>query len=516
MGIWPTKKASHKATKSSSFLARLRRDSRGNTLAIAGAALVPIAGMIGSGLDMSRAYMAQAKLQNACDASALAARREMSGETWTSSARAEGERFFDFNFPSGTMNAQNITRTVVQSTSDSATVNVTASANVPTTVMSLFGRETIPINVECDANQDYGNNDIMVVLDVTGSMNSSPSGGGTSKINRLRSGAIGLYRALEGASNTRTRYGIVPYSMNVNVGGILRNRDILRDTYYPKRQDYVCTRYWYNGSCRSGYYPTELEAVNILDTEWANGTNENRSIRDWRQSSNACVEERPTIGNSFNDGDFDIDLSVTRDDIDLIAQNNGDTARQWGRWDPDENDYDDDGYCPAPATRLRTYGNETSYQDAIDDATAVVNGNTYHDLGLMWAARLLSSTGMNESRNPIEYNGVPVAKHIVFLTDGDLVPTSSDYSSYGNYNFETRLTGSGGQESRHIAHFLASCDVAKSMGMTIWVIALDVGNTSEISPCATSSGHFFVSDGSDLEDVFERIGAGIGRLRLTQ
>ena len=54
------------------------------------------------------------------------------------------------------------------------------------------------------------------------------------------------------------------------------------------------------------------------------------------------------------------------------------------------------------------------------------------------------------------------------------------------------------------------------MGMTVWVIALDVAAVGAIAPCATSSGHFFTSDGSDLESVFSRIGAGIGRLRLTQ
>ena len=52
------------------FLTRLRRDIRGNTLAIVGAALVPICAMIGSGVDMSRAYMAKTRLQSACDASA--------------------------------------------------------------------------------------------------------------------------------------------------------------------------------------------------------------------------------------------------------------------------------------------------------------------------------------------------------------------------------------------------------------------------------------------------------------
>ncbi len=52
------------------FLARLARDVRGNTLAIVGAALVPLSAMIGSGVDMSRAYMAKTRLQSACDAAA--------------------------------------------------------------------------------------------------------------------------------------------------------------------------------------------------------------------------------------------------------------------------------------------------------------------------------------------------------------------------------------------------------------------------------------------------------------
>ncbi|MEO1170179.1 MAG: TadE/TadG family type IV pilus assembly protein [Pseudomonadota bacterium] len=516
MSKWLKMNGSRRFANPSSFLSRLRRDTRGNTLAMAAAALVPIAGMIGSGLDMSRAYMAQAKLQNACDAAALGARREMAGSVFDSGVVDAGTEFFDFNFPATTMNAQNVTRTVAQSTTSDTTVEVRASADIPTTVMSLFGQDTISISVACDADQDFGNNDVMVVLDVTGSMNGAPSGGGASKISRLRTGAMGLYRALADTPNTRTRFGFVPYSMNVNVGRILRTRDILRTTFYPQDSD--------------GDGDEEYVGVNIVDTEWnddgnfdamgngidRSGRNQNRSNRNWRLSGSACVEERPTIGNPYNDGDFDIDLTVTQDDIDLIARNNNDQDRQYGRWDPDENEYDDDGWCPSPATRLRTYGNETAYQNAVNDATAIVNGNTYHDLGLIWAARLLSPTGLNASRNPTTYNGIPVAQHIVFLTDGDLVPTSNNYSSFGNWNFNRRLTGSGNQESRHIARFLSACSTAKSMGMTIWIIAFDNVDTDEVEPCATSSGHFFITDGSDLEEVFERIGAGIGRLRLTQ
>jgi Flp pilus assembly protein TadG len=516
MQIWPKNDKSHHSGESGSFLTRLRRDSRGNTLAMAGAALVPITGMIGSGLDMSRAYMAQAKLQNACDAAALAARREMSGETWTASARAEGERFFDFNYPAGTMDSQNVTRTVAQSTSDGATVTVTASADVPTTVMSMFGRDTIPITVECDANQDYGNNDIMVVLDVTGSMNWYPgtsygSGGPGTKIDRLRDGAIGLYRALSGATNTRTRFGFMPYSMTVNVGHDLTQHDFLHTTYYWQERQ-VCSRYRRNGRCRRYRDVYDLWDVSANDAGWTN-------INQWRRSGDACIEERPTVGNAAHE--IVISQSVSQADIDDTARNAADHALQWGRYDPSQVE-DDDGNnvtsyaCPAQASRLQVYGNETEYQNEVTAATARVGGNTYHDIGITWAARYLSSTGMFSSDNPEMYNNVPVAKHIIYLTDGILSVSSRGYSAYGYERERQRLEGSESQNARHVAHFHSVCNRAKSMGMTVWVIALDVADTSDIEPCATSTGHFYVSDGSDLEDVFERIGAGIGRLRLTE
>ena len=54
------------------FLGRLRRNQAGNTLAMVAAAVIPLAGLIGGGVDMSRAYMVRARMQQACDAAALA------------------------------------------------------------------------------------------------------------------------------------------------------------------------------------------------------------------------------------------------------------------------------------------------------------------------------------------------------------------------------------------------------------------------------------------------------------
>ena len=64
------------------FLSQLARNTHGNALMLFAAALVPITLMIGSGIDASITYMARNKLQNACDAGALAGRLAMIGYDW--------------------------------------------------------------------------------------------------------------------------------------------------------------------------------------------------------------------------------------------------------------------------------------------------------------------------------------------------------------------------------------------------------------------------------------------------
>jgi Flp pilus assembly protein TadG len=209
------------------FLARLARDVRGNTLAIVGAALVPLAGMIGSGVDMSRAYMAKTRLQSACDAAALAGRRIMQNDTLTATVTDEARRFFNFNFRQGLYDTEPFTPGVTRPAN--GTVRVTASTRIPTTIMHIFGFESLPLNVTCDAELNFVNTDIMLVLDVTGSMDENLSG--TKKIVSMRDAVMALYDELApiqtqlAANGLRMRYGVVPYSSTVNVGNLLRLDD---------------------------------------------------------------------------------------------------------------------------------------------------------------------------------------------------------------------------------------------------------------------------------------------------
>lgn len=490
------------------FLKQITKDTSGNALAIFAAALIPLTIMIGSGLDVSITYMARAKLQNACDSGVLAGRQAMQGNLWNNAARAEAEKLFNFNFPDGTHGVTDADFLVDQDSNDLTQVVGSAEGHVPTSIMQIFGYDSLTISVACDARRDLGHNDVMVVLDVTGSMNSAPSNGGGTKIGRLREGAIGLFRALEQDDGSITRFGLMPYSHTVNVGRSLDNRDILVDQQYVDRE-LVCER----GSC---YYFYGTKIVHISESSWNNGRGggANGNREGFRTSGNACIEERPSIGNSYNP--FEIENTVSRADIDNRAQNGNDDLLQFGRYDPGVQEGQSQSGCPSEAVRLREFDSEADFQAAIDTATARVTGATYHDVGMLWGTRFISRTGFFAADNPQDIDGVPVNQHIVFMTDGLLNTGGRVYSSHGVEQYQQRTQGSGSLNSKHLSRFNDTCEVAKSMGITIWVIALDVTGTDDIEACATSSDHFYTSDGSDLEEIFEAIGQGIGNLRLTR
>lgn len=205
------------------LLARLRRNDRGNVLAIVGAALVPLTIMIGSGIDLSRAYMAKAKMQSACDAASLAARRVMKDDQLTEAVRATGLEFFFFNYPQGLYGASRFNPAV--SKPEAGVIRIAADAKIPTVVMQMFGFSTLPVAVSCDASLNFVNTDIVLVLDVTGSMNEAVDG--TRKIEALQDAVMALYDELApiqaqlASQGLRLRYGVVPYSSTVNVGRLL-------------------------------------------------------------------------------------------------------------------------------------------------------------------------------------------------------------------------------------------------------------------------------------------------------
>ena len=237
-------KALKKAQKSG-FLTRLAKNQAGNVMPLVAAAVFPMAAMIGGAVDLSRIYMTQTRLQNACDAGALAARRAMTGTTLTSDNIAEGNKFFDFNFQAGSFGAASVTKTYAPG-AVTGTVNGTASATLPASVMKIFGQDTFSVDVSCSSTLNIPNTDVVFVLDTSGSMAQTIAGDSQSKIAGLRQGVKDFFRELgpgTAAGPGRIRYGFVPYSNAVNVGRILRHNWVVDTHTYRSIQTNI-TRQW--------------------------------------------------------------------------------------------------------------------------------------------------------------------------------------------------------------------------------------------------------------------------------
>ena len=212
-----------------SFLGRLGANTAGNVLALVAAAVPPILILVGGGVDMSRAYMAQTSLQNACDAGVLAGRRaQAKSGTWGATEQAKATKMFTINFQSAAANASGTTFTPTNPST--GVISATATTTVPTTIMKIFGSNSFSLSATCAAEFQISNIDVMMVLDTTGSMAYCPNGswcnsGTGSKIEGLKSAIRSFYYTIAAAvptsSSTRVRFGFVPYNGTVNLTNLV-------------------------------------------------------------------------------------------------------------------------------------------------------------------------------------------------------------------------------------------------------------------------------------------------------
>lgn len=252
------------------ILGKLRRDVRGNTLAMMAAFLIPLAALTGSAVDVGRMYLVKIRLQQACDAGVLAGRRFMedsNSSTLNASAVTQARAFFAGNFPSGLMgtpafsSSSNPHPFTPRKTTDNQVAG-TATTQVPMTIMAIFGAPVQPLTVTCEARFDIADTDIMFVLDTTGSMAclatetscnqatvsyQRPDQTGVayyttektnSKLSGLRSAVLTFYDTMAANidSRTKVRYGFVPYSSTVNVGFDLPSGSLVTQAAYQSRR----------------------------------------------------------------------------------------------------------------------------------------------------------------------------------------------------------------------------------------------------------------------------------------
>lgn len=210
-----------------SRLRTLMASERGSVYAMMAAALIPMIGMVGSGVDLGRAYMADSRLQSAVDAAVMAGVRAQQLDSATGEGSATWNAIYDYLNANMDPDYLGMTRSppVIDVTKQgtSITVNVSVQGSVPTSLMKIFGFTSLPI--AADATAEAGETlpmavETLLVLDNTGSMAGS-------RITALKNAAKSFVQIVYGDNQTRTNFaiGMLPYNTMVNVGRLVQSRE---------------------------------------------------------------------------------------------------------------------------------------------------------------------------------------------------------------------------------------------------------------------------------------------------
>ncbi len=269
---------------SGGILKSLLANEAGNTLAIFAASIVPMIAIIGSGIELSRAYMAKTQLQAACDAGALAGRKAMS-ETreFNQTVRDRANTMFRANFDPESFEQTQPTFTA--SADERMNVSGVATLAMPTIIMNFFNFDEIDLTANCTAELQVANTDVMFVLDTTGSMEGT-------RLQGLRDAVRDFHLTLASADiqpETRIRYGFVPYSMTTNAGGLVADRS-LPSSYFTNNGTYAT---------RVGVFNTPVNVETSNNTTY--GSNETNSSQITETACNTWAVSSSTTGTAPSD-----------------------------------------------------------------------------------------------------------------------------------------------------------------------------------------------------------------------
>ncbi len=272
----------------------------------------------------------------------------------------------------------------------------------------------------------------------------------------------------------------------------------------------------------------------FLATSVPNGTSGAAVSYTW----NGCIEERQTdSSSSFSYSSLTGMSPSTALDLDIDTPPGDDQSTKWAPMWPEVAYYRTytsygntylssspettqggkaSSYCPQRAQLLSTM-NQAAFNAYADSLNP--EGSTYHDIGMIWGLRLSSPNGpWQDLVNVAPTNGGKVSRHVIFMTDGIMEPSSSIQSTYGIEWHDRRVTddGTSNQAARHTARFRALCDAAKGKGFRVWVIAFGSSLTTDLKYCSSENSSYTASNATQLNAAFQEIAKNVGELRVYQ
>ncbi|MFZ1989460.1 MAG: pilus assembly protein TadG-related protein [Alphaproteobacteria bacterium] len=187
-------------------------------------AMLPMMAATGAAVDLSRALWVRARLGQALDAAGLAVGSTPNLDQ--SQTQDLAKKYFDANYPTDDLGTPSPLNVSVNGN----VVDLSATAELDTTLMALFGINHLDVGVSSQITRESKNLEIAVMLDTTGSMlcaNNSTScppfaaNFSDTRIAALQIAANDLIDLIvqDVQTPTYSKMSIIPWAVSVNVGG---------------------------------------------------------------------------------------------------------------------------------------------------------------------------------------------------------------------------------------------------------------------------------------------------------
>lgn len=471
---------------------RFLKQEAGAAMVLFALAAVPMVAFVGMGTDAARAYLVKSRMSSALDAAGLAGGRRF----FSPSRDAEINMFFNANFPAGYMGATisgpNISVDILDER-----LTLTASANIPTTLMRVLGFDDLTVAATTEITRQMQALDVVLAIDMSGSMTSSS--GSTSRIAAARQAATDLVNILYGSNGTNDllNIGLVPWNSKVNV--TLDGTTF--DSSLTTTQPVAGFTNPITSESQTQVFQVNNSPVPLLSAPPS----------DWQ----GCVFNRY------------IDNVVVDDDADTLLGPQDLPSADWPAWEPvgPEGEPVSGGVCTmspngwSECTPCLSHGItplqnvKQTVIDAIDDLVSP-QGTTNIPAGLGWAWRVLMPDApfTDAVANP-DYD---LQRAIVLLTDGE------NWGGVGDGYKTVFGSGSsaGGNGMNDRLRELATN--IKSAGVVLYVIQFANNGTNlqsllqEVASGPNSPFYHYAPDNNALLAVFREIANDLSELRLSK
>ncbi len=247
---------------------RAFRFARGGNVAITFAfATFPIIAIVGYAVDYSRANSVKVSMQSALNSTALMISKEAATDT-PAQLQTNAKNYFLALF--NHTDVKNVTVTANYSNTDGTQVVISASVDVPTTILAAVGWNTLTVGNSSTVKWGSSRLRVALVLDNTGSMADS------GKIAALKTATANLLTQLQNAASNHgdVYVSIIPFVKDVNLGPSNWNSDYI---------------YW---GTVTGAAPQDPNATDNTSWDANNGQCYNGSRRKSILAPSSCIQPR--------------------------------------------------------------------------------------------------------------------------------------------------------------------------------------------------------------------------------